>query len=139
LNRSRIILRRFPLACAAILLSSCAPEPTTPATTSLAGVWTSTSHEFSLSQIKMTIVQEPKGIVSGSWTAKGDGGAGGCAPQIPCNASGGLIGQNLVSTVVINLLGAGKIQGALVEPARLRGILIIGIANDTITFDRTGG
>ncbi|MEP6905233.1 MAG: hypothetical protein ABI875_04070 [Gemmatimonadales bacterium] len=129
----------MPLASAAILLSSCAPEPTTPATTSLAGVWTSTAHEFSLSQLKLTIVQEPNGIVSGNWTARGDGGEGGCAPQIPCNASGGLIGQNLVSTVVINLLGAGKIQGALVEPARIRGILIIGIANDTITFDRTGG
>lgn len=129
----------FPLACAAILLSSCAPEPTTPATTSLAGIWMSTAHEFSLSQIKLTIVQEPNGIVSGRWTAKGDGGEGGCAPRIPCNASGNLIGQNLVSQVIINLLGAGKIQAALVEPARLRGILIIGIANDTITFDRTGG
>ena len=144
MSRSGIISRRFferagPVASAAILLSSCAPEPTTPATTSLAGVWTSTAHEFSLSEFKLTIVQEPNGIVSGGWTAKGDGGEGGCAPRIPCNASGNLIGQNLVSQVVIDLLSAGKFQGALVEPTKLRGILIVGIANDTITFAKSGG
>lgn len=87
----------------------------------------------------MTIIQEANGIVSGGWTANGDGGAGGCAPKIPCNASGNLIGQNLVSQVIIDLLNAGQFQGALVEPGKLRGILIIGTANDTITFSRTGG
>jgi hypothetical protein len=44
-----------------------------------------------------------------------------------------------VSQVIIDLLSAGKFQGALVEPTKLRGILIIGQANDTITFSRTGG
>jgi len=144
LSRSSTISRHFCkgtgfVFCAGILFSSCAPEPTTPATTSLAGVWTSNAHELTLSQFRLTIVQEANGIVSGGWTAKGDGGEGGCAPLIPCNASGNIIGQNLVSQVIIDLLSAGKFQGALVEPTKLRGILIIGPANDTITFSRTGG
>lgn len=125
--------------CAAILASSCAPEPTTPATTSLAGVWTSTAHELTLSELRLTIVQESNGIVSGGWTARGDGGQAGCALHVPCNASGNIIGQNLVSQVIIDLLNVGQFQGALVEPTRLRGILIIGQANDTITFSKTGG
>lgn len=124
---------------ATIFLSSCAPEPTTPATTSLAGVWTSAAHEFALSQFKMTIVQEGNGLVSGSWSAKGDGGSGGCLPGVPCNAFGNLIGRNLVSQVAIELLGAGTFEGTLIEPTRLRGVFIVEQMSDTITFFRTGG
>lgn len=130
--------------CAAILAASCAPEPTTPATTSLAGAWTSTAHVLALSNFRLTVVQEGKGIVSGGWTANGDGGTGGCIAKTPCNASGNLIGQNLVSQVIIDLLITGQLtaaqfQGALVEPGKLRGILVIGTASDTITFSKTGG
>jgi len=127
------------LFCAAILAAACAPEPTTPATTSLAGVWTSTAHVLTLSNFKLTVVQEGKGIVSGGWTAKGDGGGGGCPPKTPRNAAGNIIGQNLVSQVIIDLLNAGQFQGALVEPGKLRGILVVGTASDTISFLKTGG
>jgi hypothetical protein len=126
-------------AGATIVLSSCAPEPTTPAKTSLAGTWTSSAHEFALSEFKMTIIQEGNGIVSGGWSAKGDGGGGGCLPAVPCNAFGNLIGRNLVSQVAIELLGAGKFEGTLIEPTHLRGIFGVGLASDTITFFRTGG
>lgn len=84
------------------------------------------------------IVQEADGIVSGGWSAKGDGGGGGCLPGIPCNAFGNLIGRNLVSQVAIELLGAGKFEGTLIEPTELRGVFIVGQASDTITFFRTG-
>jgi hypothetical protein len=143
LSRSGIISEHFRgpaqvVVFAILLLSSCAPEPTTPAKTSLAGVWTSNAQEFALSEIKMTIVQEADGIVSGGWSAKGDGGGGGCLPGIPCNAFGNLIGRNLVSQVAIELLGAGKFEGTLIEPTELRGVFIVGQASDTITFFRTG-
>jgi len=84
----------------------------------------------------MNILQEPEGIVSGGWTAKGDGGKGGCPPATPCDASGLLIGRNTVAMVEIELIGAARFEGALVEPNRLRGTLAIAEDFDTITFVR---
>jgi hypothetical protein len=84
----------------------------------------------------MELLQEPEGIVSGTWTAKGTGGGGGCPPTTPCNASGQIIGRNMVAGVEIELLGAGKFEGGLVEPTRLRGIFAIENDYDTITFVR---
>ena len=105
---------------------------TTPADTSIAGVWKSNAHLFALSQIELNLIQEPRGIVSGGWTAKSDGNSGGCSS--PCDASGLLIGRNSVSQVELELLGAGKFEGTLIEPNRLRGILAVGLGYDTITF-----
>jgi hypothetical protein len=85
----------------------------------------------------MDIVQEPGGIVSGKWFAKGDGGGGGCLPGIPCNATGDVIGTNTVAQVRMDLLGAGKFEGALVQPTKLRGIFVVGQSYDTITFVRS--
>lgn len=122
----------------AVLISACAPEPTDISTDiDLGGVWTSNAHLFFLSQITMTLVQEPKGIVSGMWTAKGEGGTGGCEPATPCDASGIVIGLNSVSKSDIELLGAATFEGALVAPGKLRGALIHPLGYDTITFVRT--
>ena len=85
----------------------------------------------------MKLVQEKKGVVSGTWTAKGDGGTGGCPPATPCDASGTVIGLNTVSKSDIELLGAATFEGVLVEPGKLRGALIHPIGYDTITFIRT--
>lgn len=123
---------------AACLLAGCAPEPTEPADTDLGGVWTANAHLYTLSSIRMDIVQEPAGLVSGGWSAKGDGGGGGCPVNTPCNAFGSLIGRNTVSQVEIELLGAGKFEGVLVEAGRLRGIFAVGESYDTITFVRNG-
>ena len=110
----------------AALLSACAPEPTTPADTDIAGVWKSNSRVFDLSQIEMTLIQEPRGIVSGGWKAKR------CASL--CDASGLLIGRNMVSQIELELVGTAKFEGQLMEPNRLRGTLLVGIQYDTITF-----
>lgn len=125
-------------ALLAALVAACAPEPTEIATDmDLSGVWTSNAHLFFLSQITMTLVQEPKGIVSGKWTAKGEGGTGGCEPAVPCDASGVVIGLNTVSKSDIELLGAATFEGILVAPGKLRGALIHPLGYDTITFTRT--
>lgn len=142
-DRSRnpsILKARIASAFAALvfLAIACAPEPTTPSTVNVGGVWTSNAHLFFLSQFKLTLVQEPKGIVSGSWTAHGDGGAGGCAPNVPCEASGTLIGLNTVSKINIELLGAGSFEGALIEPTIIRGALTAPQGYDTLTFTKTG-
>ena len=117
-------------------LMACGPEPTEPADTSLAGTWTASAHLYTLSDFRMNLVQEPQGIVSGKWFAKGDGGGGGCPVNTPCNATGDVIGRNTVSQVEIELIGAGKFEGALVLPTRLRGIFAVGESFDTITFNR---
>lgn len=119
-----------------LITSACAPEPTTPADTNLGGVWTANANLFTLSSLRMNITQEPRGIVSGGWTARGAGGGGGCLPSTPCNASGQLIGRNTVATVEIELLGAGRFEGVLAQPNRLRGIFAVSLDYDTITFVR---
>jgi hypothetical protein len=121
-----------------LLFTACAPEPTSPADTDLGGLWTSNANMFSLSEIRMNLIQEPRGIVSGTWSAKGSGGRGGCAPNVPCNASGQIIGRNTVSQVQIELLGAGKFEGGLVELNKLRGVFVIVNDYDTISFARSG-
>jgi hypothetical protein len=119
-----------------MIAASCAPEPSAPATTKLEGVWTANAHLFSFSQFKLTFVQEPKGIVSGTWSARGDGGAGGCAVGVPCDAFGNIIGVNTVSKVALEILGAGSFEGVLVEPTHLRGTFSAPGGYDTITFIR---
>ena len=119
-----------------MIAGGCAPEPSAPGTTSLQGVWTANAHLFSFSQFKLTLVQEPNGIVSGGWSARGDGGAGGCAVDVPCDAFGNLIGVNTVSKVNLELLGAGSFEGVLMEPTRLRGAFSAPGGYDTITFIR---
>ena len=132
--RAKILLAGLMI----VLGGACAPEPTEIDTSvDLSGVWTSNAHLFFLSQISMKLVQEKKGVVSGTWTAKGDGGTGGCPPATPCDASGTVIGLNTVSKSDIELLGAATFEGVLVEPGKLRGALIHPIGYDTITFIRT--
>jgi hypothetical protein len=118
------------------IAAGCAPEPSEPSSVSLQGVWTANAHLFSLSQFKLTLVQEPKGIVSGGWSARGDGGGGGCAVGVPCDASGNIIGVNTVSKVALEILGAGSFEGVLIEPTRLRGTFSAPGGFDTITFIR---
>ena len=120
-----------------LIAASCAPEPSAPSSVSLQGVWTANAHLFSFSQFKLTLVQEPKGIVSGGWSARGDGGAGGCQPAVPCDASGNIIGVNTVSKVALEILGAGSFEGVLIEPTHLRGTFSAPGGYDTITFIRT--
>lgn len=135
---AQTIVRCLTSIACAVFVAACAPEPTTPASTDLSGVWTSAAHLFALSEFKMTLTQESGGIVSGGWSAKGDGGGGGCLPEVPCDAFGLLIGRNTVSQVALELLGAGKFEGALVEANRLRGVFVVGTGYDTITFVRAG-
>ena len=119
-----------------MITAGCAPEPSAPATSSLQGAWTANAHLFSFSQFKLMLVQEPNGIVSGGWSARGDGGAGGCAVGVPCDASGNIIGVNTVSKVNLEILGAGSFEGVLMEPTRLRGTFTAPAGFDTITFIR---
>lgn len=126
------------LILVAVLLGTiigCAPEPDSPSDESLAGTWRSAAHLYALSAIRMQIVQEPNGVVSGKWFAHGDGGPP-CASEAPCEASGDIIGINTVSQVTIQLLGGAKFQGALVSNDELRGVFIVNTRMDTISFTR---
>jgi hypothetical protein len=131
-------MKRSIAAFALILLGlGCAPEPTEPATTSLAGTWKAGAHLYSLSNFRLEMIQEPQGIVSGKWYADGDGGGGGCLPATPCKAFGNLIGRNTVSQIQLELLGAGQFEGVLRQGDTMRGVFSVLDAYDTITFVRT--
>ena len=85
----------------------------------------------------MALIQEPQGIVSGVWTAKRDAGSGSCTQTPSCSVTGNLIGRNTVSQVEIQVLGAGRFEGGLVESNRMRGIFAVQDSYDTITFVRS--
>ena len=70
-------------------------------------------------------------------TLIGDGGFGGCFPDIPCKASGQLIGRNTVSQINLEMLGIGRFEGVLRESGTMRGIFAVSNSYDTITFNRT--
>lgn len=120
-----------------VLAFGCAPEPTEPADTNLAGTWKADAHLFTLSNFRLEMIQEPQGVVSGMWYADGDGGGGGCLPETPCKASGHLIGLNTVSQIQIELLGAGRFEGVLRKGSTMRGIFSVLGSYDAITFNRT--
>jgi hypothetical protein len=131
-------MKRSITAFALVILTiGCAPEPTEPADMSLAGTWKANAHLYTLSNFKLELIQEPQGIVSGMWFADGDGGGGGCLPETPCKASGHLIGRNTVSQIQLQLLGAGQFEGVLRQGDAMRGAFSVGVAYDTITFNRT--
>ena len=131
-------MKRSIVAFALLIFGTgCGPEPTTPASTSLAGTWSSKAHLFTMSNMRLEMVQEPQGIVSGMWYADGDGGLGGCFPDIPCKASGHLIGRNTVSQISLELLGIGQFEGVLRESTTMRGIFAVSDKYDSITFNRT--
>ena len=125
------------LAIALIAACACAEDPTTPSNVSLIGSWTSTSKNlFTLSDIRMELNQQDTGVVKGKWFAKGTGGNGGCPVATPCDAFGFVVGRNTISRVEIELLGAGKFDGRLVDPQTLRGTFALGSGYDTVTFTR---
>lgn len=130
-------MKRSIIGLVLIFAIGCAPEPTEPATTSLAGTWKADAHLYSLSNFRLEMIQEPQGIVSGMWYADGDGGGGGCLPNVPCKAFGHLIGRNTVSQIELELLGAGKFEGVLRQADTMRGIFSVLDAYDNITFIRT--
>lgn len=131
-------MKRILVAFAfSVAVLGCAPEPTAPASTDLAGTWKANAHLYSLSNFRLEMIQEPQGIVSGMWYADGDGGGGGCPEGVPCKAFGHLIGRNTVSQVEIELLGAGKFEGVLKQSDTMRGIFAVNLSYDTITFVRT--
>lgn len=131
-------MRRFVAALSfTIVALGCAPEPTAPASTNLAGVWKANAHLYALSNFRLEMIQEPQGIVSGMWFADGDGGGGGCLEGVPCKAFGNLIGRNTVSQVELELLGAGKFEGVVKQGTTMRGIFSVNLNYDTITFVRT--
>jgi hypothetical protein len=134
--RPKIRLSAFAGLFLGLAAAACGPEPTTPATTTLAGSWTANAHIFALSKFRLEMIQEANGIVSGKWFADGDGGGGGCLPETPCKAFGNLIGTNTVAQVGIELLGAGRFDGVLLHSTTLRGTFTVGSGIDTITFVR---
>lgn len=108
-------------------LTACAPEPTAPSDESLAGTWNSTVHVFTISTMRMQLVQEPQGIVSGQWFIRADDAA---------ERSGSIIGRNSVAQAEIQFLGLGQFEGAHVETNTLRGVFAIGEHFENISFVR---
>jgi len=126
------------LTFALIVACACSPEPTTPSNVSLIGSWSSPSKNlFTLSNIRMELNQQDTGVVKGKWFAKGTGGNGGCPDKTPCDGNGFVVGRNTISRVEIELLGAGKFDGRLVDDHTLRGTFALGSDYDTVTFSRT--
>jgi hypothetical protein len=121
-----------------IAACACAEEPNTPSDVSLIGTWKApNANLFTLSNIRMELNQQDTGIVHGSWFARGSGGGEACPSGKPCDASGVVVGRSTIAKLSIELLGAGRFEGRLVDPGTMRGVLEVGNDYDTITFSRT--
>jgi hypothetical protein len=126
----------------AVLICACAEEPSTPSDVSLIGSWSSPAVDiYSLSNIRMDLNQQDTGIVRGKWTATGTGGTAACSAGTPvgtpCNAFGSVVGRSTVSHVEIELLGAAKFEGRLVDNSTLRGVFELGDEIQPMIFNRT--
>jgi hypothetical protein len=129
---------RIIVALVVVIACACAEEPSSPSSVSLIGSWSSPAvNLYTLSNIRMELNQQDTGIVRGKWTASGTGGNGGCAVATPCNASGSVVGRSTVSHVEIELLGAGKFEGRLVDSSTLEGVFELGSDIKPMIFNRT--
>lgn len=126
------------LAIALILACACAEEPNTPSNVSLVGSWRAPgANLFTLSNFRMELNEQDTGIVRGKWFAHSTGGGAGCPANKACDGFGFVVGRTTISRVEIELLGAGRFDGRLVDGNTLRGVFEVGSDFDTMTFSRT--
>ena len=126
------------LSISLIIACACAEEPNTPSNVSLIGSWRGPETTiFTLSNFRMELNEQDTGIVRGKWFAHSTGGGAGCPAATPCDGFGFIVGRTTVSGVEIELLGAGRFDGRLVDGNTLRGAFEVGGNFETMTFQRT--
>lgn len=110
------------LACA-IVTVSCAPEPTDAAGTNVSGTWFAAGPAGGLSNVTVTLLQGPDGVISGTYTATGTPNVQFCPSTGPCAITGTLSGMNSTLQVFFELKDAGQFTGQLIDQSTLKGAM----------------
>lgn len=137
LNYSRFKERLILTGAAALLVVAvaCGSEPTDPSSIDISGRWKSFDRDLYITNIRLTLVEPTRGVVTGKWVA--DGRTDNlCPPVLPCGDSSVVSGRNEVGQVVLELLGAGTFVGEFATQDTLKGIIRSQGTNFHVTFSR---
>jgi hypothetical protein len=101
---------------------SCGPPLTDPATTNVSGTWFAAGPAAGFTNITVTLIQNPDGTISGTYSATSDPALQLCSPN-PCNISNTITGANTVFQVFLDLTGAAQFTGQLLQGDKLKGAM----------------
>ena len=102
------------------LVESCGPPLTQPSSLDVSGHWVTSNAIGLLSDVQVTMAQQPDGTISGGWSGKAPANAL-CPPNLGLNPTGPVSGTNTVLEVRLGLVGAGDFDGQLVDSQTLKG------------------
>lgn len=123
------------IACVSAALA-CGPELTDPADSNVTGAWTSPDTVGGIYNIRLDLVQDESGGVSGSWSGQADSVNGQCPADTGCAPTNDVTGSNTVLQLHLEILGAGSFTGQVIAADAFRGNLARGGSNFAIRFTR---
>ena len=106
------------------VVESCGPPLTQPSSLDISGRWATTDAIGPLSDVQISITQQPDGTVSGQWSGKMFPANAPCPPGLGTNPTGPVNGTNTVLEVRLSLLGAGDFDGQAIDSKTLKGSFI---------------
>jgi hypothetical protein len=135
-------MKLFGWLCPSLLViavaDSCGPSLTQPSSLDISGRWATTDTIGPLSDVEMSITQQPDGTVSGEWSAKIFPADAPCPPGLGVNPAGPVNGTNTVLEVRLALLGAGDFDGQAIDSKTLRGAFVSCSIASVIVFSFVG-
>jgi hypothetical protein len=131
-SKARFLCR---LICLAVALA-CGPDLTDPAELTVSGLWSSSDTAGDLYDIRLDLVQDERGTVSGFWNSLGLEVNGQCPTDLSCAPSDSVIGSNTVLQLHLDLRGAAEFTGQVIAPNVFRGNLLRSGANHAVRFER---
>lgn len=117
-------LLNFALAVAAIVSLACGPELTDLGTVDVTGIWSGRNSVGVITDIRLELVQDDDGTVTGSWSGKATPPASGCPPELGPSPANVVTGTTTITEVRLDILGAGVYSGNLVATTVMRGSLL---------------
>lgn len=105
----------------AAYLCACGPDLNSPSAKSVSGKWQASDSVSYFYNLKLDLVQDTQGEVTGTWSSLLKGGNLSCPVGTVCAAANTASGRNTVVGVSIEVLGIGKFTGQLEDGNILRG------------------
>jgi hypothetical protein len=128
IRRFRQALLKSPKRSALLIVSvigllGCGPDLTDPGTGDVTGRWFSVGSANGITNITLTLAQEPDGSLSGSYTATAAPELGFCNTNAPCPIGNTIAGANTAFQIFFDLLGGGHFTGQLTGAAEMKGAM----------------
>jgi hypothetical protein len=135
------ISRALAIAAVAIAIAtvSCGPELNSPASTDVSGTWFAAGPAAGFTNITVTLIQNPDGAISGTYSATSDPAFQLCSSSTnPCNISNTITGANTVFQVFLELNGAAQFTGQFLQGDKLKGAMSrFGLLTQPVEFTKS--